>query len=347
MEQKEIAVFDFKPEIFDQNKEQLEAIKAEVANVTADPKTITKDELELVSGTRKKLKNARVQIKNRGKEAREAAVKFQKDVIAYEKELIDIIEPEELRLKGIEDEAKEHAMREERRKTLPEFKERLATIGDTVEVDDDFLLSLDPNQRDQYYTSRLQAKLEADKAAIEAQAAAELAAKQAEAEKVLNNRIEIMLEIGFKRTGTGLQLETLEGMIDVSRETVAAYTESVFIEGTNQWRKYADAKKAADIKAAEEAAAEKAKKEAEQTAAAEEAKRQADEKAAKEAAEAEAAKEKAEQEARQSSEAYQKWLSDNSYNAETDIVQEKDGVYTLYRRISSFQPQAFGFEVKE
>lgn len=336
-QQNQVAIFEFKPEIFDPNKEQLEAIKAEVANVTADPKTITKDELTLVSDTRKKLKSARVTIKNRGKQVREDAVKFQKDVIAYEKELVAIIEPEELRLKDIEDGAKEHAMKEERRKTLPEFIEKLATIGDEVEVEEDFLLSLDPNQRDQYYTSRLQTKLEADKAAAEEKAAAEAAAKQAEADKVLNNRIEIMLEIGFKRTANGLQLETLEGMIDVSRETIALYTESVFIEGTNQWRKYADAKKAADLKATEEAAAAKAKKEAEQNAAAEEAKRQADEEAerkAKEEAEKKAAEEKAEKE---SSEAYQNWLNENSFNAETDIVQEKDGVYTLYRTVSTFQ----------
>lgn len=332
-----VAVFEFKPEIFDPNKDKLEAMKNAVANVTADPATITKEELTLVSDTRKELKAARVAIKKRADEVKADAIKFQKDVIKYKNELIEIIEPEELRLKGIEDEAKEHAMREERRKTLPEFVEKLATIGDNVEVEEDFLLSLDPNQRDQYYTSRLQAHLEAKKAADEAKAAEEEAAKKAEAEKVLNTRIEIMLEIGFKRSGEDLLLETLEGPIAVSRETIGLYTESVFIEGTNQWRKYADAKSAADVKAAEEAAAEKAKKEAEQAKAAEEAERQAAEEAAKKEAEEKAAKEAAEKAERESQESYQQWLVDNSYNEATDNLVGKNGVTILYREVARYE----------
>jgi len=137
MESQEIQAsnqFAFTPEVFDPNVEQLEAIKAEVAEVSADE-----------------------------------ANQFSKDVIAYEKSLVAIIEPEEKRLKGIEDESKEYAIKEERRATLGEFKAKLATIGDVVDADDDFLLSFDPAGRDQYYTERLQAKLELDKAAKEAQ----------------------------------------------------------------------------------------------------------------------------------------------------------------------------------
>src|SRR5690606_33529836 len=124
------AVFEFKPEIFDPNKEQLRAIAAEVANITADPEKITKEELEVVNATKNKLVKARTRIQAVGKAHREGAVKFQKDVIAYEKEMIEIIAPEEKRLKDIEAGAKEFAMRQEREKTLPEFIEKLRSIGD-------------------------------------------------------------------------------------------------------------------------------------------------------------------------------------------------------------------------
>ncbi|MEE9409678.1 MAG: hypothetical protein V3V41_01995 [Candidatus Heimdallarchaeota archaeon] len=144
--------FIFSPEVFDPNKKTLEAIKAKVSEVTADPKTITKEELVLISSTRKDLMKARTGIKEIGKREREVSNKYSKDVIAYEKELIEIIEPEEKRLKAIEDDAKTYALREARREELPAMKEKLTSIsGEMPKVTDEELLDMDTTQFQELY----------------------------------------------------------------------------------------------------------------------------------------------------------------------------------------------------
>lgn len=171
--QKEIVKFKFNPAIFDPNKEQLLAIAAEVAGITADPTKITKEELDLVNATKNKLVKARTRIAEIGKEMRTDALVFQKEVIAYENSLIEIIEPEELRLKGIEKGAKEYAIRQERLKVLPEQKAKLATIGDKTIVTDDELLQMDPTGFQIYYNTRLGLFLTEQKAEQEAKLKAE------------------------------------------------------------------------------------------------------------------------------------------------------------------------------
>lgn len=336
----------FKPEVFDPNKEQLRAIAAEVAKIEADPAKMDKDTLELINTTKNKLVKARTRIQKIGKAQREPATKYAKEVKAYEDELLAILAPEEARMKDLEKAAKEKAMRDERMKTLPEFKEKLATIGDDVVADDDFLLSLDPNQRDQYYNERLQTKLQADQAAAEEAKRQEEAAKNEERQKLITARREIMLEIGFKPDMTGLILDTIDGTIGVSDDQIHAFTESEFATESTKWRQLADAKKAADIKATEERAKEEERKAQEQRAAEEEAKRQAEEKAEQERKAQEAAKAEQARKEQEAQESYQKWLSDCSYNAENDVVREENGVYVLYRKISTYEPHAFGFEPK-
>lgn len=153
--------------IFDPNEESLQQIVNQVKEVNADPTKITKDELALVHETEQKLVKARISIKKIGKEVRDEAIKFQKDVIAYEKKLVGIIEPEELRLKDIKQEARTYALREQRKDTLPLYKERLESIGDDVQITDDQLLDMDPTQFEVYYTERLRVKLEFDKFKME------------------------------------------------------------------------------------------------------------------------------------------------------------------------------------
>lgn len=174
----------FSPTIFDPNKEQLQEIALEVSTITADPSKITKDELTLVSTTKNKLVKARTAIQKIGKAAREDALKYQRDVIAYEKELIEIIEPQELRLKKIASDAEDYAIREERKLTLQEFKEKLASIGDSVVVTDDELLMFDPNGRTEYYNTRLSQHLEQQKAEAEAKAVVEEVLRNAEQKRI-------------------------------------------------------------------------------------------------------------------------------------------------------------------
>ena len=76
----------------------------ELAGKSTDIKTITnKAGYEQVHAARMVLKNTRVEIERLGKGAREDATKFSKAVIAEETRLICLIEPEEARLKGLQD----------------------------------------------------------------------------------------------------------------------------------------------------------------------------------------------------------------------------------------------------
>lgn len=350
----------FSPAAFDPNKESLHAIAAEVAQITADPAKMTKEDFDLVNSTKNKLVKARTTIQKRGKELREDAVKFQRDVIAYEKELIEIIEPEERRLKEIEAAAKEYAMTEERKKTLPEFKAKLATIGDGIEVSDDHLLALDPNGRDAYYNERLGAKLEADKAAADARQAEEDAARAAEQKKLDDERAEIerekerlaaeedrldrekhnarlqrVLTLGYRETSRGFEyldspvmiesvvFDSTDEDFEASMKIALQYVE----EANKRAADAAEAKRLADIKSAEEAAT----KAAEEKAAAERA-------AEEEAAAKKAAEEKAAEEARAREVAYQEFLKAHSYNEATDtIITDGSGLATLYRAVATYQ----------
>lgn len=368
-ENNEVKELKFSPAVFDPNKEQLQAIAQEVSQITVDPSKMTKDDLELVNTTKNKLVKARTAIQKRGKEIRAAAIKFQKDVIAYEDELIGIIEPEEKRLKEIESGAKEYAMKQERMKTLPEFKEKLASIGDAVEVSDEELLALDPNQRDAYYNGRLQAKLEADRAAADAKRAEEDAAREAEAKKIqeekdaierekkqiaereYNIKVQSLLSLGMIDEGQAYTFPDPENpdfkFYNYGKDALQNFSgdwnaelnkiTSAVNEAKKKIAARAEEKRQADIKEA----AEKARKEEQEKAEAErkqlEEKRLAEEAAAKKEADEKERKEREAEERRTKEEKYNNWLKDNSYNAETDIIKFDNGVTTLYRKISDFR----------
>lgn len=360
-EEKTTTKLEFSPEIFDPNKEALHGIKAEVAKIEADPEKITKEDLEIVNTAKNKLVKARTAIQKKGKEVRESAIQFQKDVIAYEKELIGIIEPEELRIKEIEKGAKEYAMKQERLKTLPEYKEKLQSINDGVIVTDEELLQLDPNGRDQYYNERLQAKLQKDKEEADARRAEEEAKKEAEAKKLeeekaaierekeklvlekKNNRIQKLLSIGFRDEGNMYvydeSLKTEKAVVlDPERFPDADFNKYVddcvnYISIDNKKKeKEAEERRQAEIKAAEEKARKEAEEKAEQEKAAAEQRRKDEE------AEQERLKEEQRQkeEERKKSEAYNNWLKENSYNESTDQIKFDNGVSTLYRKVSEF-----------
>lgn len=177
-DKKERLVFDITT--IDPNEDKLNAIVAFAKDITADPEKITKEELVIVAETRNKLVKTRTNIERVLKVEREDAKNYQKDVIAYEKKLIGIIEPEEIRLKEIEADTKAFNIRRVRMEKLPEMRARLATIGDEQgDVDDDFLLDLDPNDFEAYYNTRVSDKNEADRIALEEQKAKEVEAQEA------------------------------------------------------------------------------------------------------------------------------------------------------------------------
>lgn len=167
MEETKIVLDETALEKFDPTVAQLKELVGQSSGIQAvDLKD--KVQLEIVKNSRIKLKKTRVEIEKYGKTLRDDANKFAKAVIAKEKELIGIIEPEEIRLADIEKEAEQLAIIEERKVKLPERKERLATIGDGVDVSDDHLLSLDATAFEAYYNERLGKKLAEDKEKQEA-----------------------------------------------------------------------------------------------------------------------------------------------------------------------------------
>jgi len=219
---------EFKIDIFDPRKESLHEIVESVKDITADPKKITKDELTLVSDTRKMLGKHRTKIKEAGLAARNDANAYNKKVIAYEKDLIDIIEPEEKRLKGIEDAMKEHNIREVRREKLPEFKERLMAIGDSIlvhAVSDDFILKMDPNEFEVYYNERVANHNERKKVEQEEKHLAEQAKIDEDKKKIEDEKNKLQhdkdIEKAKKETEARVKKEAKEEEVRVAKEEKA------------------------------------------------------------------------------------------------------------------------------
>ena len=113
-----------------------------------------KEDMEMVKSYRISLRDARVAVTKKGKELREDALKFQKSIIEREKELIAIIEPEENRLKSIEEESKLIKEKADRLAMLPIRKEKLDAIKDGVEISNDELLEMDSNTFQEYVNKR-------------------------------------------------------------------------------------------------------------------------------------------------------------------------------------------------
>ena len=150
---------------FDPTIEKLQSIIAETSKITADDLT-NDSQLAIVKGTRIRLRDARIIIEKQGKEMRASALQYQKDVIAREKELIGIIEPEEIRLKEIEESAKEKREHEARVALLPMRKEIVGKFGT---FDDDFLLSMENEEFMVFLNQKTAERNEADRLEIEAE----------------------------------------------------------------------------------------------------------------------------------------------------------------------------------
>lgn len=156
-------------ERFDPTKQQLNEL-VERAQTLKDIDIDDSNQLEQVKKVRIDLKNARVGITKTGKEMRNDAIKFQRAVIEKEKELVGIIEPEEKRLKGIEEEAKQKALLIEREKLLPWRKEKLTEVD--AELSDGELLNMDDKEFQLFLNEKAAEKLakqEEEKRAKEAE----------------------------------------------------------------------------------------------------------------------------------------------------------------------------------
>jgi hypothetical protein len=155
--------------------EKFSPTKAELTKLVEAAKVLTlpdpSDTVQLrkIKDARLTIRDARVAITKTGKTLREDALKFQKAVIAKEKELVGIIEPEETRLSDLEAVAEKEIERKERLELLPNRRERLAAIADSVEVSDDELLEMDGTAFENYFNVRVANKNEADRQRVEAE----------------------------------------------------------------------------------------------------------------------------------------------------------------------------------
>jgi hypothetical protein len=85
---------------FTATRDKLIALAADSQRIVAITNKASYDECH---NARMTLKSTRVEIEKTGKDARDEAIRYQKAVIAAEKELIGLIEPEEARLKALQD----------------------------------------------------------------------------------------------------------------------------------------------------------------------------------------------------------------------------------------------------
>lgn len=261
-----------------------------------------KAQLETVRENRITLKNARVAITKKGKELRDDAIKFQKAVIAKEKELVAIIEPEEDRLKAIEEEAKELKLKEERKALLPERKEQLAKIGDSVKIKDEELLEMDTETFISYKNDRTAAKNEADRLALEEkERAIKEEAERQEREKETREREAQARKEAEEEAQRRLENEKREHELQIQRE-----------------------KEDAERRVKEE----RERMEREQ--------KEKEEREAREKAEAEAAK-KAEQEKLEKQKKYQTWLTKNGYNETEFKIIDQGTQIALYKLVDTFK----------
>lgn len=156
----DLNIEQFNPTVAQLN--QLVSLSQVIVEVDIDDK----EQMKAVHDHRIILRDARTAIAKTGKVLREEAVAFSKAVIAKEKELIAIIEPEEERLKALENEVAEKKERARRMAILPQRLEKLIAIKDDVTFSELEVLSMSDEEFAFYYNRRVTAKNEADAAEL-------------------------------------------------------------------------------------------------------------------------------------------------------------------------------------
>lgn len=304
---------------FDPTREALAQMVEATKGITAEDLE-DKKQLEVVRRARIDLKNARVSIEKKGKELREDATKFAKAVIAKENELIGIIEPEEDRLKAIEEAAETLKQRRLREAQLPYRRDRLAEIGDDVEVSDETLNGMENVDFSEYLNRRVAAKNQRDREESERLSAERDAAAKAEADRVK-----------AEQDAEAARLKAESDRIEAARLAVEAEKERIAREE--------------EAKRREEAAREDERRRAAEEAERKERERIEAEAAAKKAAQKAAAEEKAKIQRQERYRAFRKelgWTEATKASWKEEVVGNE---VILWKKAGSFQ--VVGFEVAE
>ena len=145
---------------FEITKEELEKIVEKTKNITIK-NLEDKAQLEIVKRARIDLRDIEITIEKTGKSYRDTFTKINKCIMSKEKELLAITNPEFNRLKTLEEEAKQIAIKVERIKLLPYRKEELTKVDNTT--DDSVLLEMDDKTFNEYLLEKSQEKLEKER----------------------------------------------------------------------------------------------------------------------------------------------------------------------------------------
>ena len=165
---------------------------AEIQKIVDEGKAFTitdfsdRVQIKAVHDQRLQLKDIRVTVTKQGKAFRQQAVDFQKKIIEKEKELVALVEPEEERLSGLEDQATAFEEREKRRELLPKRLDRLASLKDGVEISEEEILNMESTDFEGYCNKRLADKNEKDRLVLEAK---EIKLKEAESKATREKEI--------------------------------------------------------------------------------------------------------------------------------------------------------------
>lgn len=236
-------------------------IEALTEMVTQSNAITEKSEPLEIRAMRLELKNARIAITKRGKELREEAVAYQRAIIAKEKELVSIIEPEEERLERIEEVARVRKEAEDRVNLLPMRRARLAELGITATITDDFLCMLDTIGFQEWTNNAVAIMNEARRIELEAK---EKEVKEAEEriqrEKEMNEREEKareeekrLAEERIKQAEADAERRVKEAEEKAKRDAEEAEKKRLAAVEAEKMAKAAEAKRIADETAKREA----------------------------------------------------------------------------------------------
>lgn len=280
METQELAIKS--QEIIKKSGVELELDITELHSLADQAKAIISVDDENFKEVKKSLANKRKEISEGFMDARKEFNRMSKGVIEIQNQLLDIFTPQEDRLKALDKAEKERLVREARLESLPARKERLAAIGDAVEVTYDELLGMEDADFEIYIVGRQSAKNEADRLALAAEKEAmeaenrrreaELAAEKAKQDAIEQARLEERqkaedaLKVEKERLKREKaeaearrvreQQEAEERRLDAIRKEAAEKArieqeEKDKVAAEEQAKKDAEAKRLADIKAKE------------------------------------------------------------------------------------------------
>lgn len=265
-------------EKFDVTTETLKAMVEPVKGLTIAG-IDDRDDYIKVRESRLMLKNKRVEIEKNGKALRENAVKFQRAVIAREKELIDIIEPEELRLKNEEtkyEQLKEQQRIENERKEAERIQSRINQLAKFNYAIDFYEAKIMPDEEFDALLSNAQEEYNAELQRIEAEKAAQERLRQEEAERIRLEREELdriraeqakrEAELKAERERIANEQAEREASIRAEQEKIRKAQEAREAELRAEQAKLEAEKRRIELEEAKQKAAEQARIESEERA---------------------------------------------------------------------------------